>query len=288
MSTEATTAAVYPIKARYFVVLWLLPMIFLPGTNLLYNWLDQAFWEWYWYDIAYYLYLYILFGVLGAIAVLLTGVEVLEFFGKPRVASWSVGLQLTVLSFLFSVVVFLGMFIPLSYTAPGFVEYWVVSLPPLVYFSEAGGYYPVVANALGLVCLIVLPSLVEEWVFRGVLLRRWSEKYSRKKAIWWSSILFGVMHTDPIGATAFGVVMCCLYIYSGSLWVPIVCHAVNNLVCWFIEWGYIAHYGNGYEYTMEMFRSSWPWIPVCAVLLVVLYLLFDKHGQIRAVLKMAR
>lgn len=287
MSTEATTQTLYPLKARYFVLLWFLPILFLPGLNILYNWMDQYPLEWYWYDMAYYLNVYALFAVLGVIGFLLTGCGGREFASKPRVGSWTVGLQLTLISFLFSSVTFFGVFIPLSYWAPGLVEYWVLSVPPLVYYSEFG-YYPIVANILGLICLAVLPPLVEEWVFRGVLLRRWSEKYSRKKAIWWSSILFGLLHTDPIGATVFGVVMCCLYLYSGSLWVPIVCHALNNLACWFLEWGYIAYYGPEYQFTLQGLQADWPWIPLSLVFLVVLYLLFDKHSHVGFILKLAK
>jgi hypothetical protein len=43
-----------------------------------------------------------------------------------------------------------------------------------------------------------------------------------------SSLCFALLHLDLVGAFAFGMVMCVLYLRTRSLLVPILCHALNN------------------------------------------------------------
>ncbi len=84
--------------------------------------------------------------------------------------------------------------------------------------------------AAALVGVVVLPALVEETVFRGVLIERWALKWSLRTAILVSAFAFGILHVDPVGAAAFGVVTALLYVRTGSLWPGILIHGVNNLL----------------------------------------------------------
>ncbi len=83
---------------------------------------------------------------------------------------------------------------------------------------------------LALIGLTVLPPLVEEVVFRGILIERLSVKWRLTAAILISSIAFGILHADPVGATAFGVMTTVLYLRTGSLWPGILIHFANNLL----------------------------------------------------------
>jgi membrane protease YdiL (CAAX protease family) len=83
---------------------------------------------------------------------------------------------------------------------------------------------------LALLGLVVLPPLVEEVVFRGVLLERFTIKWRIGVAIIVSSVAFGILHADPVGAGVFGVVTCLLYLRTGSLWPGILIHFANNLL----------------------------------------------------------
>ena len=65
-------------------------------------------------------------------------------------------------------------------------------------------------------------------------------------------------------------------------------YALNNLACWFLEWGYLAYYGPEYQYSLQELQADWPWIPISLVLLLVLYFLFAKHRPVRAVLRLAQ
>ena len=72
-----------------------------------------------------------------------------------------------------------------------------------------------------------LPPLVEEIIFRGFLLERWSVKWRVGVAVIVQAVAFGILHVDPVGAGVFGVVMALMYLRSGSLWSRSM-HAINN------------------------------------------------------------
>ena len=83
---------------------------------------------------------------------------------------------------------------------------------------------------LALIGIVILPPLVEEITFRGILLERFAVKWRVGVAVIVSAVFFGILHADPIGAGMFGVVTGLLYLRTGSLWPGIIIHFVNNLV----------------------------------------------------------
>lgn len=91
-----------------------------------------------------------------------------------------------------------------------------------------------------LIIAVVLAPLVEEIIFRGLLFSRMVVKWGVTRAMVISSLAFGLLHLDPIGAFVFGVVACVLYMKTRSLLVPMVLHAIYNFVVWsftFVETG---------------------------------------------------
>jgi membrane protease YdiL (CAAX protease family) len=83
---------------------------------------------------------------------------------------------------------------------------------------------------VALIGIAILPPLVEEITFRGVLLERFAVKWRVGVAVIVSAVFFGILHADPVGAGMFGVVTGLLYLRTGSLWPGIIIHFVNNLV----------------------------------------------------------
>jgi|GEM_PF-184085 len=86
--------------------------------------------------------------------------------------------------------------------------------------------------SLGMVLLVmgVLPGLCEETLMRGYIYRSF-RSYGPWTAIVVSAVLFGIMHLDPfrlLPAALIGLYLGILLWRSGSIWVPIVAHAVNN------------------------------------------------------------
>ena len=86
---------------------------------------------------------------------------------------------------------------------------------------------------LMLLCVGILPALLEEFAIRGVILGALRKKFSDTSAIVISSVLFGILHGNlqqiPF-ATLLGLLLAYTTIYTGSLLPAILIHAVNNTV----------------------------------------------------------
>jgi uncharacterized protein len=79
------------------------------------------------------------------------------------------------------------------------------------------------------IALVMVAPTAEEFLFRGIILNRWSERWGAPKALLASSLFFGCLHPHPIGLSMFGLVMGLLYLRDKTLWTPIFCHTLNNL-----------------------------------------------------------
>jgi len=83
---------------------------------------------------------------------------------------------------------------------------------------------------LSLLCVAVLPGVVEEFIFRGLL---YSEYHRRRTwgAIVASGVLFGLMHMNLnqfCYAFVMGMLFCLVYEATGSLLAPMLMHMVYN------------------------------------------------------------
>jgi membrane protease YdiL (CAAX protease family) len=90
------------------------------------------------------------------------------------------------------------------------------------------------AMAPGIVPILfscVAAPILEEMLFRGVILRGFLRQYSRTFAILWSATLFGVAHLNlyqMATALVLGIVSGWLYERCRSLWPCILLHAAYN------------------------------------------------------------
>jgi membrane protease YdiL (CAAX protease family) len=88
-------------------------------------------------------------------------------------------------------------------------------------------------DVFGFFMVVIAAPILEEVVFRGVLLEGMLKRYSPIKAIFWSAFIFGLVHLNPwqfIGALAIGMFIGWVYWKTGSLWPCILMHFANNLV----------------------------------------------------------
>ncbi len=78
----------------------------------------------------------------------------------------------------------------------------------------------------------IIPALVEEFACRGIVLGA-LKKYGQTFAIVASSIVFGIMHGNfdqmPF-AVMVGLILGYIYVKTGSIWISIAVHGVNNAV----------------------------------------------------------
>lgn len=88
--------------------------------------------------------------------------------------------------------------------------------------------------------LVVLAPVMEEVLFRGILLESVRSKHSAGRAIVVSALMFGVIHLIPqqvVNAFAIGLILGYIYVRTESLWPVIVIHALNNAMAYVImQW----------------------------------------------------
>ncbi|ADC46089.1 CAAX amino terminal protease family protein [Methanobrevibacter ruminantium M1] len=86
---------------------------------------------------------------------------------------------------------------------------------------------------LYLITVVILSPIIEEFLFRGIFLRRFNlELDNLTLAILISSVLFGICHNfgGILGAILFGICVSILYVKSRNVLVPILAHFINNLI----------------------------------------------------------
>jgi len=90
----------------------------------------------------------------------------------------------------------------------------------------------VLSLIVNLFMIAIIPAIGEELIFRGILLRllkRWWGNIHL--AVLMSAIIFSIIHFQFYGflpRVFLGIILGYLFVWTGSLWVPIVAHFVNN------------------------------------------------------------
>ena len=83
------------------------------------------------------------------------------------------------------------------------------------------------------VCLsvVIFGPIAEELLFRGIIYNSIKKVCNPYVAIVLSGLMFGIWHGEfvqTVYTTFFGIALAVVYEYSGSLWVPIGMHILNN------------------------------------------------------------
>jgi membrane protease YdiL (CAAX protease family) len=146
----------------------------------------------------------------------------------------------------------IAVFIPLSYVAPQFVERFLLDPPALVDAQSVRQWLGLVAVA------VVCAPFVEESLFRGFLLHRWARRWGTGPAVIASSALFAVLHGEWIGHFLFAVAMCALYLRTRTLWLPILAHALSNLVIALTTLPDALTHAAPERETLQSMRADWP------------------------------
>lgn len=84
---------------------------------------------------------------------------------------------------------------------------------------------------LNLLTIAIVPAICEEWIFRGTLQKLFSEKLNIHLAVFFAATIFSFIHFEFSGflpRIILGMFLGYLFYYSGSLWLSIFAHAVNN------------------------------------------------------------
>ena len=82
-----------------------------------------------------------------------------------------------------------------------------------------------------LLTMSVLAPLLEEFLFRGVILTGLMRRMDTWWAILWSSVLFGIAHLNPwqaLPAFVMGCLFGWIYVRTRSYWTVVAMHSLNN------------------------------------------------------------
>jgi hypothetical protein len=174
------------------------------------------------------------------------------------------------------------IYAPLSYLAPEFVRRQI--LDDSVFNASTVGQWALLAFGAA-----VLAPVVEELLFRGIILQRWAYRWGTRTGVIASSALFALGHGEWFGKFLFGMLMALLYLRTRRLWVPIVAHGINNFVLTLpILWQVVTHQPAEPAETVASLRShAWIGAPTLAIGLLLGWLYLRTlwpAGSIRAVL----
>ncbi len=132
--------------------------------------------------------------------------------------------------------------------------------------------FPLIYNLVQVLSIIIFAPLIEEILFRGILLQRWSVKWGVLPGILASSLIFGCLHFNVLGLINFGLVMALLYLRTKTLFLPIIFHALNNLIAVAMEVSATIFNERETFYTVEQIQSSW-WQGLIAIALSLPFLI---------------
>lgn len=97
--------------------------------------------------------------------------------------------------------------------------------------------------------VVVIAPCFEEWICRGQIYGSLRTRYGVARSMVLSALVFGLMHVQPVpvvNAFVLGLVLAFIYHVCNTLWAPIILHALNNAIAYFMT---LAGYGD------QTFRS---------------------------------
>lgn len=131
-------------------------------------------------------------------------------------------------------------------------------------------------------CILVIGILTpigEELFFRAGLQRIFQNAMSESLAIWLAATIFSAMHFQFFGfipRLLLGAFFGYLYIWTRSVWAPILAHALNNtsvvILSYFASKGYIL--SNFDEFGID--KSGVPWMALGSLILVIIFFTYLK------------
>lgn len=134
---------------------------------------------------------------------------------------------------------------------------------------------------LEVVFVAVLPGFCEEFAHRGMLLKGY---YSLgfKRAIIYSSILFGLMHLNVsqfFYATVIGLVLASITLLTGSIFPAMIIHFINNFINKYISFAEVRDlpFGNVYSVLQNFMAKNgalFSIILISVVVCILVWLLF--------------
>jgi uncharacterized protein len=112
----------------------------------------------------------------------------------------------------------------------------------------------------GILAVVVAAPIVEEIIFRGLILRGFLKHYSVRKSILLSALLFGLVHMNPwqfVIAFAAGLILGWWYVKTESIITTIFGHALNNGMSFIIGAIGLSIPGYNAPYDIALHQPVW-------------------------------
>ncbi len=126
---------------------------------------------------------------------------------------------------------------------------------------------------LAVLLYALIPAVVEEFLFRGLIYNGIRSKYSEKKAILISALMFMLIHmsiNQSIYQFVLGVVLCLIVYFTGSIFYSMVAHFVNNFLIVLVTY---IQTSRGIESVTKMSWSAWEVVIAIAIMLATVALI---------------
>jgi len=109
---------------------------------------------------------------------------------------------------------------------------------------------------VNLFMIAIIPAIGEELIFRGIIMRKLKDWFGNVHvAVIVSAIIFSAFHMQFYGFLPrmfLGIVLGYMFVWSGSLWLPMFAHFVNNGFAVVIAW---LHASGRLEQDMDSFGN---------------------------------
>jgi uncharacterized protein len=197
-------------------------------------------------------------------------INVRELIGKGEGVKPYILFGLVILLVIFSVGSFYLLGYLLSYISP--------SVLTSEWFQEKSypspPAFPLLNRLLDTLSLVLFAPIIEEVIFRGIFLNRWTTKWNIRAAILLSSFFFSILHMGGlVGAFFFALCMSLLYLKSRTLFIPIIAHIFNNTIALGFDL-FFTDPDSSTENVVEAYRSA-IWVSlVCLAISLPPILLF--------------
>lgn len=154
-------------------------------------------------------------------------------------------------------------------------------------FMRANNVEELVIN---IALMALMPAIAEELSFRGVLLQIISplsptqSRVAKHVAVWVSAIIFSAIHMQFYGFFArmfMGAVLGYMFVWTGSIWVPIVMHFTNNTFAVLAFYFFDESAENGINYADTLGAGTTWWLGVLSLITVVVLMILTSRGQLR-------
>ncbi len=140
-----------------------------------------------------------------------------------------------------------------------------------------------VSILINIFMVALLPAIGEELIFRSVLIRLFKSVFRNiHVAVWVSAIIFSAFHMQFYGFLPrmfLGLVFGYLFIWTGSVWVPILAHFLNNGMVLLGQ--YLYNSGVFNQDPSEIGKTdSWVWLILSIIATFILSLWYYKTRHI--------